>query len=287
MAALLLDTYSLFYRSFYALPPMSTKEGQPTGALYGFSALLLKLLREHRPSGAAFALDLPGGSFRQRLYPAYKAGRQETPPALRTQLDMLPSLLDAFGFPRFAAEGFEADDVLATLSRELTESGQRVLIASGDRDLLQLVDELTQVLFLGRRGKPPERYDPVAVLTRFGVPPTRLPAYVALAGDSADNLPKLAGMGPANIQKLIAVYPDIATLLAHLQDVPSPRVRQTLARHRDQLVQNEALARLQRHVPLEHGTRAAPFDAQARERTRALFETLEFRSLLPRLAALT
>jgi DNA polymerase-1 len=284
MAELLLDTYSLFFRSFYGLPPMSTAAGTPTNALYGFSSLLLKLLREEQPEAAAFALDLPSPTFRHALAPSYKADRPATPGPLRAQLELLPELLSAFGFPCHAAPGFEADDVLASLAHALTASGREVVIASGDRDLLQLVRPAVHVLFLGRRGKPAQRYDPDTVLGRFGVPAVRLPSYVALVGDSADNLPRVPGVGEVTARRLISEHADVETLLAGLPALADARLRATLAAHAAQLRESELLARLRSDVPLGAGAPTAPFPRESAERTRALFERLEFKSLLPRLA---
>lgn len=286
MTALLIDTYSLFFRAFHALPPMNTADGTPTNALYGFSSLLLKLLREHAPSGTAFALDLPGQTERKREFAEYKAGRAPVPGPLVQQLQQLPQLLAAFGFPAFAVPGFEADDVLATLARRLAEQGADVLIASGDRDSLQLVRERTHVLFMGRRGAPEQRYDRAAVIARFGLPPEQLPSYVALVGDPSDNLPKVPGIGPRTAQALIAAHGSAAAVLAKLGEVTSPKLRAALAEHAELLLRNERLARLHDDLPLEGAQLTAPFTERARQNLGTLFERLECASLLPRLAAL-
>ncbi len=283
MSVLLIDTYSLFFRAFFALPVMTTRAGQPTQALYGLSSLLLKLLREEQPEGVAFALDRAGPTFRHQAFPAYKGTRAPLPSPLSVQLSTLDRLLDALAFPRFSANGFEADDVLATLAEQLTAEGNEVLIASGDRDLLQLVGPRVAVLFLGRRGKPPERYDEARVRARFGIPPARLPLYVALVGDSSDNVPKVKGVGPVAASKLAADFADVEMLLANADQIAPAKLQAQVRAHADQLRASEALVRLRRDVPLPAGPRAAPLSSEARARTRALFEELEFQSLLPRL----
>jgi DNA polymerase-1 len=285
MTALLLDTYSLFFRAFHALPPMSTTRGLPTQALYGFSTLLLKLMREERPSGVALARDLPGKTFRHESYAEYKAGRPKPPDALRAQLQLLDELLDALGLPVYAAPGFEADDVLASLAHALAGPHRPILIVSGDRDLLQLARAHVDVLFVGQRGKPPLRYDAAAVQARFGVPAERLPSYVALVGDSSDNIPKLPGIGAARARRLIARHASIDALLAALDSLDEPRLRATLAQYAEQLRASERLARLRVDVPLPAAA-LGKLDGPAIERTRALFEAWEFRSLIPRLQAL-
>jgi DNA polymerase-1 len=283
--ALLLDTYSLFYRAFHALPPMTTQSGQPTGAVYGLSVLLLKLLREEAPCGVAFALDAPAQTFRHEAYDAYKAGRAAVPSELGAQFPLLEELVAALGFPAFRVPGFEADDVLATLARELTSRGEHVVVVSGDRDLLQLARPRVDILFVGARGKPPTRYDAAAVEARFGIPAARLPAYVALVGDTSDNIPKVKGIGEVAARKLIAAHDGIDRLFAELAQQP-PRMQQLLREHEAQLRASEALVRLRDDVPLGEGALAAPLDPAALSRTQRLFERLEFRSLLPRLAKL-
>lgn len=286
MSALLIDTYSLFFRAFHALPPMNTADGTPTNAVYGFASLLIKMLREHAPSGTAFALDLPGTTERKQAFPAYKQNRAPVPSPLVRQLGLLDELIDALGFPAFGVPGFEGDDVLATLARKLGERGEDVLIASGDRDSFQLVRERTHVLFLGRRGAPEQRYDRAAVHARFGLPPEQLPSYVALVGDPSDNIPKIPGIGPRTAQELVAAHGSAEAILAHLEQVPSAKLRATLSAHAEILLRNEALARLREDLQLDAEPLIAPLTETATQRTSALLERLECRSLLPRLAAL-
>ena len=279
---LLLDSYSLFFRAYHALPEMTTQAGLPTNALYGFSSLLLKLLREVEPAGVALARDLPKKTFRHEEYADYKAGRAPLDSALVTQLELLGELVTATGFPMFAAEGFEADDVLATLAARLAGQGSEVLVVSGDRDLLQLVNASVTVLFVGQRGKAPDRYDRDRVFARFGVEPEQLPTYVALVGDTSDNIPKVKGIGPKTASTLLRGRADAAELLARLEDAP-PKFHQLLREHAGQIQKSEALARLRCDVPLDERV-PLPFDAAARSRVAHLFEAWEFKSLLSRLA---
>lgn len=286
MTALLVDTYSLFFRAFHALPPMTTRGGLPTGALYGFASLVLKLLRERVPAGTALALDTPHETFRHRAYPAYKGQREAAPSDLRRQLPLLDELIEALGLPAHRAPGYEADDVLATLARELVEGGGDALIVSGDRDVLQAVGPSVQVLFVGRRGRPPVVYDEDAVRARFGLDPRRLPSYAALVGDPSDNLPGVPGVGPRTASKLVRTHGDVAGILAHLDQVSPSRVRAALERRADQILLSERLARLADDLPLQVTPRIAPLTRQGLARARVLFDRLEFRSLIPRLSRL-
>lgn len=279
---LLLDTYSLFFRAFFALPPMTTAAGQPTSALYGLSVMLLKLLREERPAGLAFAVDGPEATFRHLESPTYKAHRAPLAEPLRQQLAVLPRLLDAVGAPRFAAPGFEADDVLATLAREIAAAGRAVQIVTGDRDLFQVVGDGVDVLFVGARGAKPTLYDREAVERRYGLVPAQLPSRTALVGDTADNLPKVAGVGERTAEKLVRRFGDAPTLLARLDDVAPTSLRDALAQAAPQILQTERLARLRADVPLPAVARFAPVGVDALSRMRELFVALEFKSLLAR-----
>jgi DNA polymerase I len=285
--ALLIDTFSLFFRAHYALPWMSTRAGEPTAALYGFSSLLLKLLREQRGAALAFALDAPQATFRHESFEAYKAGRAPTPATLTAQFGRLEALLAALAVPVFRCPGFEADDVLATLAAEARASAEPALVVSGDRDMLQLAHGSVRVHFVGRRGKDAVLYDEAAVLARFGVPPANLPSYVALAGDASDNLPSVPGVGPTTASKLLAGRANCEELFANIASVKSARQRDTLLAHRPQILHTEALARLRVDAPLPEAVPhwAVPLQP-AFHALGELFRQLEFKSLLVRLEAL-
>ena len=282
---LLLDTFSIFFRAFYALPPMTTAAGQPTSALYGLSVMLLKLLREEQPLGLTFALDGPQQTFRHVQNPDYKAQRAAVPDPLAQQLRVLPQLIGAFGVPCFAVPGFEADDVLATIAVELAALGKPVRIVTGDRDLFQIVRERIDVMFVGARarGRKPVIYDRQAVERRYGLRPDQLPSRTALAGDVTDNLPKVAGLGERGAEALIRSFGDVQSMLSQLSTVTPTRLREALERATDQIRSTESLARLRLDVPLPEGPRYAAVDPSRLPALRELFLELEFKSLVPRL----
>jgi DNA polymerase I len=284
--ALLVDTYSLFFRAHHALPPMNTKSGEPTSALYGFCAALIKELGQRRPRGLAFAVDAPQRTFRHEQLASYKGNRDATPAPLVAQFGRLRELLGAFQVPAFEVPGVEADDVLATLATRLSASGSEVLIMSGDRDLFQTAAEGVSVLFLGARGQTPTIYDAARVEERFLVPPERLPAYVALVGDPSDNLPRVPGVGPSTASKWVLAYGSAQALCDAASELEPARLRAEVVARREQVLVNESLATLRRDVPLGDGPLCAPLTSAALERLRELFERLEFKSLVPRLAAL-
>jgi DNA polymerase-1 len=283
---LLLDAFSLVYRAFFALPAMSTTRGEPTGALYGFSTLLLKLLRESKAEGVAIALDTPEATFRHAAFPAYKASRPGAPTPLGRQLRRLPEVLEAFGFPIFTSPGFEADDVLATLARELREAHHAPLVVSGDLDVLQCAVGATRVHVVGRGATPGRQYDEAAVWARFGVSPPELPDWKALAGDVTDEIPGIPGVGARRASALVRRFGSIAALLARIDEVTPDALRARIAANAASLSLWRDLARLRDDVPLPTGPRFAAFTDEARARVRRLFEGLEFRSLQPRLATL-
>jgi DNA polymerase-1 len=280
--ALLVDTFSLFFRAFFALPPMSTTRGEATGALYGFSALILKLLREHPGAELCFALDT-GPTFRHQEFLPYKTARAPAPTPLVEQIRRLDALLARFGGVSVGSPGFEADDVLASVAATLRAQDRPALVVSGDRDLLQLAYGSVQVLFVGRRGKDAVTYDEALVRERFGVPPWRLPSFVALVGDASDNLPSVPGVGPATAKKLLENRENVGELLRDAASLVPARVGQLLLAHAEQITQTEGLARLRADAPLPPPPHLAAPTSQSLGELREWFEMLEFKSLLPRL----
>ncbi|RYZ09538.1 MAG: hypothetical protein EOO73_04370 [Myxococcales bacterium] len=280
--ALLLDTFSLFFRAFFALPPMSTSRGEATSALYGLSTLVLKLLREHPGAELCFALDTGRPTFRHREFLPYKAARAPAPTPLVEQLRRLDELLDRTGGIVLGSPGFEADDVLATVAANLRAQGRPARVVSGDRDLLQLAFGSVKVEFVGRRGKDAVTYDEAAVVARFGVPPWRLPSFVALVGDTSDNLPSVPGIGPATAKKLLEGRENVGELLADSAGVP-PRVAELLRSYAEQIAQTEQLARLRVDAPLPQPPHLATPTADHLLALRQWFEVMEFKSLLPRI----
>ncbi len=264
---------------------MNTASGEPTSALYGLCVLVLKLLRETRPRGAAFALDRPGPSLRRAAFAGYKANRPAAPSPLSRQVARLPEVLAAFGFPAYSGAGYEADDVLATLARELRAVGEAPLVVTGDLDLLQCAIGPARVHVVGR-GSEGRTYDEAAVWSRFGVAPRELPDWKALAGDVTDEIPGVPGVGARTASALVRRFGSVAGLLARTDEVESAPLRSALLQLREELPLWRELTRLAEDVPLPEGPRFGPLSGDARARTRALFEALEFRTLIPRLDAL-
>ena len=195
---MLLDGHSLAYRAFFALPVenFKTAGGQTTNAVFGFTSMLINLLRDEQPTHIAAAFDVSRQTFRSERYPEYKAQRDKSPDEFRGQVDLTKEVLGALRIPVFAVDNYEADDVIATLTTQAREQGFRVLVVTGDRDALQLVDDGTTVLYPKRGVSELTRFTPEEVEAKYGLTPQQYPDYAALRGDPSDNLPGIPGVGP-------------------------------------------------------------------------------------------
>ncbi len=281
---LLLDGNSLTYRAFFAVPEdMATRSGQPTGAVFGFTSMLINLLRDHRPDAIAVCFDRREPTFRHTAAPEYKAHRDETPATLIDQLGLVRQVLESLSIPAFDCAGFEADDLLATLASEGERRGDDVLIVSGDRDVYQLVhDPRIQVLYNRRGVTDYALYDEAGIAERTGVTPDLYVQYAALRGDPSDNLPGVPGVGEKTAAKLLNKYGSVEALLAAAAE-QTPKLAENLAAHGDNVRRNVELMTLRTDAPID----ATPadlqwsgFDADLVTRT---FEFLEFGTLHARL----
>ena len=202
---LLLDGHSLAYRAFFALPVenFSTTDGQPTNAVYGFTAMLINVLRDEKPTHVAVTFDVSKRNFRHETYADYKATRSESPADFKGQVSLVHEVLDALRIPVVTAEGYEADDVIATLATQAAADDMDVLIVTGDRDAFQLVNERITVLYNSRGVSDMRRMTPEAVEEKYGLSPAQYPEFAALRGDPSDNLPGIPGLGEKTATKLI------------------------------------------------------------------------------------
>ena len=281
---LLIDGHSLAYRAFYALPDdMRTASGQVTNAVYGFTSMLVNLLRDHRPDRVAVAFDLPGGTFRHERLDSYKANRSAPPEIFREQLGLLRELLGTLGVRTVEAPGFEADDVLATLATRAAAQGLDVAIVTGDRDAFQLVADPHVTVLYPRRGMSDhERYDEAGVEERTGVRPADYVAYAALRGDASDNLPGVPGVGEKTAARLIGGHGGIEGIYDAL-DAQSPKLRASLQDSEEAVRLNCELMDLRRDLDLPVTVDDLAVTPAGTEEILRLFEFLEFGSLLERL----
>ncbi|MGH8861668.1 MAG: 5'-3' exonuclease, partial [Jatrophihabitantaceae bacterium] len=218
---LLLDGHSLAYRAFYALREvdMSTTTGQPTNAVFGFTSMLINLMRDEAPTHVGVAFDVSRATFRREAYPEYKAGRSETPDDFRGQVELIRKVLDALRIRYLGVDNFEADDVIATLTKQAEGEGMAVLICTGDRDALQLVDDSVTVLYPRRGVSEMTRFTPAAVEEKYGLSPRQYPDFAALRGDPSDNLPNIPGVGEKTAAKWVREYGSLTELAEKVDTV--------------------------------------------------------------------
>lgn len=286
MKLLLVDGYSLLYRAFFSSPPLTTREGQPTGALYGFVRMLLRLLDENEPEYALVALDASGPTFRHDSFADYKANRSAAPDDLKIQSKLARDLLDGLSIARYEHQGFEGDDVLGTLARIGTERGLDVTIVTGDGDALQLVDEHVSVMLTRRGVSELDNFTPDAVQAKYQFEPKLLPDYKGLRGDTSDNIPGVPGIGDKTAINLVSKYGTLENIYEHLAEVTPPRIGKLLEEHRDAAFQSRELARIVCDLPLDYSFDSCKYnfllEDEARETALATVRLFEFKSMIPR-----
>ena len=283
---LLIDGNSLLHRAFHALPQsLSTSSGQPTNAIYGLAQMLLPLLKEKPPDAALVAFDAPGKTFRDELFEDYKAGRPPADETLIAQFDLAHELIDALGMTQTEIAGYEADDIIGTVAEKARAAGFEVLIITGDRDVLQLVNEQTSVLATIRGLSETRLYKPDKVYEEYGVWPEQIADYKALVGDSSDNIPGVVGVGPKSAAQLLAQFPHVEELLERLDEVDSDKLAAKLKESSDQVQLSKKLATIVLDSPLELDIDDLAWKGLPADQLRQLFARLEFSRLMKRLPA--
>jgi DNA polymerase I len=281
---MLLDGNSIAFRAFYALPAenFKTQGGLTTNAVYGFTAMLINLLRDESPTHIAAAFDVSRQTFRSDKYPEYKAGRSATPDEFRGQIDITKEVLVALGITVLAEPGFEADDLIATLATQAEDEGYRVLVVTGDRDSLQLVSDDVTVLYPIKGVSELTRFTPEAVVEKYGLTPQQYPDFAALRGDPSDNLPGIPGVGEKTATKWIAEYGSLQALVDNVDSVRG-KVGDALRANLAHVVLNRDLTELVRDVPLAQTPDTLRMQPWDRDQIHRLFDDLEFRVLRDRL----
>src|SRR4028118_936462 len=285
MRVYLIDGFSLLYRAFYALPQsISTSGGLPTNALYGFTSMILKLLETEEEVGLGVVWDAGKPQFRMEVYPEYKAQRSSMPEELKVQLDHLDEILTAMNLPAVRAEGFEADDALATMSRQIPD-GTELFIVTGDQDAMQLVDGNVKVLRTTRGVSEMKTYGREEVVEEYGVTPEQIPDYKALTGDPSDNIPGVRGIGPKSASSLLQQFGTVENLYENLDEVKAKGTRKKLEEGRESAFVSLELARMRFDAPVEFDVEGLRFEGVSPQ-SREMVRRYEFRSLEPRFAAL-
>jgi DNA polymerase-1 len=281
---LLLDGHSLAYRAFYAMREvaMATVNGQQTGGVFGFTSMLINLLRDEEPTHIAVAFDVSRQTFRSEAYAEYKAGRAVTPPEFSDQLALIREVLAVLHIPTVSVAGYEADDVIATVTTAAVAGGAQVLICTGDRDALQLVSEQTTVLYPRRGVSDMTRFTPAAVEERYGLSPAQYPDFAALRGDPSDNLPGIPGVGEKTAAKWVREFGSLDELVGHVDEVRG-KVGDALREHLAVVLRNRQLTELVREVPVDVSVADLARQQWDRDQVHRLFDNLEFRVLRDRL----
>ena len=279
----LIDGSSYIYRAFFAIRGLSTSTGLPTNAAFGFTSMLLKVLRDHKPDGVAVVFDTKRPTFRHKLYADYKANRPTMPDDLAAQIPYIKKIVEGFRIPTLEKEGFEADDLIGTIAKKAEKDGLEVVIVSGDKDLLQLVSEKVTALDTMKDTHKGLR----EVKERFGVPPERLPDIMGLAGDSIDNIPGVPGIGEKTAVDLIKRFGSLDSLLQKFEGLDEKelkkKIKEKIRTHRDQALLSRDLATIDTSVPLDIRWDDFLLSPPDEEALRAIFKELEFHKFLQEL----
>jgi DNA polymerase I len=281
---LLIDGHSMAYRAFFALPAenFTTASGQHTNAIYGFATMLLSLLTTEKPTHVAVAFDVSRTTFRSEIFPEYKANRAKTPDEFRSQMSYLHELVESFGISTFEIQGYEADDIIATIAKAAEKEGAQVLICTGDRDSFQLISDKTTVLYPKRGVSDLVRMNAQALLEKYGMTPEQYPDFAALRGDPSDNLPSVPGVGEKTAAKWIIEYGSLKQLLAHVDDLGG-KAGQSLKDCVTDVERNRELTQLISTVPIEFTIQSLAWAGVAEASVEPLFKTLEFKTLKERM----
>ena len=278
----IIDGYSLLFRAFYGTRYLSTAGGRPTNALFGFTNMLFALFTEIKPDAVVVALDAPGKTFRHAEFAEYKGTRRETPPELVEQLDGSRELISAFKIPVLEVTGYEADDVVGTVSKIAEENGYDTTIVTGDLDTLQLVDSAVHVMTPQNFGQPPKTYGPDEVVERYGFGPEHVVDYKAMAGDSSDNIPGVRGIGEKTATELIKKFGTVEEIIKHIEDV-EPKHRKKLEPGIESMKLSKWLATIDRGAPVKYDFKPYKITNDDLEHIKQQLSVLEFRSQVKRI----
>ncbi|WEK53214.1 MAG: DNA polymerase I [Candidatus Cohnella colombiensis] len=278
----LIDGNSIIFRAFYAIPPLTNSSGLNTNAVFGFTTMLLKLLEEEQPTHVLVAFDAGKVTFRHEGYAEYKGGRQKTPPELSEQFPLLKQLLQAFSIPQFELAGYEADDIIGTLTKVAEDQGKTAVVISGDKDMLQLTSDNVSVCITRKGITEVERYTPAAVHEKYGLVPAQIVDLKGLMGDASDNIPGVAGVGEKTALKLLHEYGTVEEVLARVTELKG-KLRENIETHSDDARMSKQLATIFREVPLSHTLDDIVWQGYDAATLAAALRKLEFKSLVERL----
>ncbi|ADH60587.1 DNA polymerase I [Thermoanaerobacter mathranii subsp. mathranii str. A3] len=276
---LIIDGSSLMYRAYYALPMLTTSEGLPTNALYGFTMMLIKLIEEEKPDYIAIAFDKKAPTFRHKEYQDYKATRQAMPEELAEQVDYLKEIIDGFNIKTLELEGYEADDIIGTISKLAEEKGMEVLVVTGDRDALQLVSDKVKIKISKKGITQMEEFDEKAILERYGITPQQFIDLKGLMGDKSDNIPGVPNIGEKTAIKLLKDFGTIENLIQNLSQLKG-KIKENIENNKELAIMSKRLATIKRDIPIEIDFEEYKVKKFNEEKLLELFNKLEFFSLI-------
>jgi DNA polymerase-1 len=284
---MLLDSNGLIYRGYHALPPLTTSKGELVNAVFGFCSILLRGIADVQPEYVAACFDLPGPTFRHEAFAAYKATRAPMPDDLRSQFPKVREVVAALRIPVYEMAGYEADDVIGTITRDLDARGIDTTVVTGDMDMLQIVTEHTRLMTTRQGVDSTVYYDPAKIWERFELRPDQMIDYKALKGDPTDNIPGIPGVGEKTAAKLVGQFGSLEGIYARLDEVKPDKLREKLVEAREQVFQSRELSRIVRDLPISLDLEAARLADYDRAEVIRLFREFEFRTLIARLPALS
>ncbi|WP_442601453.1 DNA polymerase I [Paenibacillus sp. KN14-4R] len=279
---IIIDGNSIAYRAFFALPLLSNSSGLHTNALFGFTTMMLRLIEEEKPTHFLVAFDAGKVTFRHKEYTEYKGGRQKTPPELSEQFPVLKQLITAFGIEQYELDGFEADDIIGTLTRQADAEGKKVLVVSGDKDMLQLASDHVTVAITRKGISEVDRFGPVEIQEKYGLTPKQIIDLKGLMGDTSDNIPGIPGVGEKTALKFLHEYGTVEEVLAHADQIKG-KIGEKVAAHAEDARMSKQLATIYRDVPMAAEWESLQFDGFQGTALKDMFSKLEFKSLLAKL----
>lgn len=278
---LLVDGSALLHRAYHAYPPFKTKTGEIVGAVYGVASILISALEQEKPTHVMVAWDLPKPTFRHIKYVGYKAQRPKADAEMVEQIPMVKEVIETMGVVQYADPGFEADDVIGTLSKLSSEEND-VVILTGDQDTMQLVNDHVRILTPAKGANPPVLYGPEQVVAKYGVRPDQIVDYKAMIGDSSDNIPGVAGIGPKSAAVLLNEFGTLENVYENLEKIANEKLREKLRAGRDSALLSQDLSRIVVDMKINLDMEAMEYCDYATKQVRELFEDLGFKSLVKR-----
>lgn len=279
---LLVDGSALLHRAYHAYPPFKTKTGEIVGAVYGVASILISALEQEKPTHVMVAWDLPKPTFRHIKYVGYKAQRPKADAEMVEQIPMVKEVIEIMGVVQLADEGYEADDIIGTLST-LSSSENEVIILTGDQDTMQLVNEHVRILTPAKGANPPVLYGPEQVIAKYGVRPDQIVDYKAMIGDSSDNIPGVAGIGPKSAAVLLNQFATLSGIYDHLEEIENEKLREKLKIGKDSAWLSQDLSKIVIDMKIDLDMPMMEYHNFATENLRVKFEELGFKSLVKRI----